>query len=212
MSTKYGISVTIPRKNTSISLTLNGRQPMHLSAWMMLPMPSSVKLCVGWHTPVTLLLHLSVPKHSRQYGQKTLWKFAQAICSIPQFMYPSDLSCNQIVAHFFHWISWGLNSSSESDIIPHVRHSYSKLDIHIVSKKIEIIFLERILSFTIKRKIQKLMSIPCDYGTMPGWVQIIDLFCLITLSLKRKDGSNRCGGHVLEEYLAELAYWGSFQI
>lgn len=92
----------------------------------------NVKLYIGWHIPVTLLLRSrtflqSVPKHtSRQNGWKTIWKVAQAICRIPQIMYPSAIAYNHVVACSFHWASGGLNNSSEPDVIPHVRHSYGK--------------------------------------------------------------------------------------
>lgn len=79
------------------------------------------------------------------------------------------------------------------------------LGIHIVSKEMEVLFMERILFFTIEKKIRKWMSIPCDYGRNATLGTDHEL-CLIKHSLKRKDGLHRCGGHELEEYVVEIAY------
>lgn len=74
-----------------------------------------------------------------------------------------------------------------------------------VSKEMEILFLERILFFTIEKRIRKWMSIPCDYGRNAR-LGTDHKLALIKHSLKRKDGLHRCGVPNLEEYVVELAY------
>lgn len=106
---KWALNVTFfyNSKKEHHYFTLNGRQPVCIPASKMpLPIPSNVKLYVGWHISITLLLILrtffqSVSKHtSRQISQKVVWRVVQVICGVPQIMYPSAITYNQVVASF----------------------------------------------------------------------------------------------------------------